>query len=312
MINLRIFLSACVAMMSLQAIGAEDVSAARTKAVKILGMNVESDDLTRKDKKDLFRVLQSTLKAYPSINLQNPPDAELTDIMMDLECIDMDVECLAKLGKKYGAQRVFYTQVDKTSAGYNLIIRVVSVSQKKALLDKTSKVKSSRALANVMQEHIVKVFGKPPSKEPKPGTIRIKSAVPGAKIFVNGLYIGIGRIKLKRPPGKYTVRVTRPGYTEVVFNVTVRSGKTVKKRVKMKYVKVAKDAKKDPKKLPVAGVPIYEKWWFWASIGGGVLLTTIIAVAASGDGDDGPVGPIVFSVDPQNAWRDVSVQGAAR
>jgi len=279
--------------------------------VKILGMNVESEDLSRKDKKDLFKVIQATLKAYPKLSLVNPPDAELTDIMMDLECIDMDTECLAKVGKKYGAKQVFYTQVDKKDAGYALVIRVVGVAKAKALHDKTTNVKRVSALSNALQANVVKVFGKPPSKEPKLGTLMVKSTVPGAKIFVNGLYVGIGKIKIRRPAGKYTVKVASSGYKDVLFNVKLKSGKTVKKRARLKYAQVVKP-KKDDKKLPVVvEAPFYEKWWFWTAVGGGVLLTTIIAVASSG-GDSEGVGPVIFSVDPQNAWRDETLRGMSR
>ena len=108
------------------------------------------------------------------------------------------------------------------------------------------------------------------------------------------------------------MKVTSAGYKDVIFNVKLRSGKTVKKRAKLKYAAALKPKKKDDKKLPVvAEAPFYEKWWFWTAVGGGVLLTTIIAVAASG-GEEKGVGPVIFSVDPQNAWRDETVRGMAR
>lgn len=287
-------------------------NAGKKKVVKVLGMNVESETLSVKDKADLFGVLQRTLRAYPAHKLQNPPDADLTDLMMDLECIDMDATCLTNVGKKYKVQRVVYTQVDKAEGGYSLVLRVVSVRSGKATHQATVAVKSAGGLANAMQEQILKAFGKPPSKEPKPGTLRVKSAVPGAKIFVNGLYIGIGRIKIKRPPGTYSIRVTSPGYNEVVFNVKLKSGKTIKKRARLVYAKAAKNPKKAVLPPKVAATPLYEKWWFWASIGGGVLLTGLVAAAASVGDEDPGRGSVTFSVDPQNAWRDASIQGAAR
>jgi hypothetical protein len=311
MVNQRNILTAFLVVVSALIFSAVPAFAAKSP-VKILGMNVESEELSAKDKRDLFKVIQATLKGYPTLSLQNPPDTELTDIMMDLECIDMDAECLAKVGKKYGAKQVFYTQVDKDDGKYSLIIRVVDVSKGKARHDKTTKVKTVGALSNALQANVVKVFGKAPSKEPKPGTLMVRSAVPGAKIFVNGLYVGIGRIKIRRPPGKYTVKVTSAGYKEVIFNVQLKSGKTVKKKARLKYAAVVKP-KKDDKKLPeVAVVPLYEKWWFWTAIGGAALLTTIVAVASSG-GDKKGVGPVIYSVDPQNAWRDGTTrQGASR
>ena len=327
MLKLRHLRKALIVAVGTLLMGTTMTAGAKTPA-KVLGLNVESEDLNKSEKAALLKSLQATLRTYPSLDLVKAPDAELTDLMMDLECIDMDADCLGKVGKKYGATTVLYSQVDKKGGGFTLTVRIVDAKKLKVLHDKAVDVKNTSALKTALKAHIVQAFGKPPEKKvevpkkpkkpkkpkgPKPGILMVKSSVPGAKIFVNGLYVGIGQIKVNRPPGKYTVKVTSAGYRDVLFNVQLKSGRKVKKRAKMKPTEVVM-AKKEDKAVPVvvvADAPFYEKWWFWTAVGGGILLTTIIAAAASGD-DDESVGSVIYSVDPQNAWRDVTVRGMAR
>ena len=78
----------------------------------------------------LFKVVQKRLKAYPSIELVRPPDAELTDLMIDLGCLDIDAECLTMVGRKQLVDRVFYAQVDAADGdAFALIVRVINVTK---------------------------------------------------------------------------------------------------------------------------------------------------------------------------------------
>ena len=73
---------------------------ARAPTYRVLGMRVEGVDLSAKDRDDLFQVVQTKLRLYPTLTLLKPPEEELTAIMLDLECFEIDVECLTKLGKE--------------------------------------------------------------------------------------------------------------------------------------------------------------------------------------------------------------------
>ena len=293
----------------------EGSTAAKTvKRIKVLGMQIEGTDLSATDKGDLFRVVQAALRSYAQVDLLKPPERELTDEMIDLECVDVDADCLSRLGKKYKAERVFYSQVDKAKAGaYTLLVRVVDVSTGKATHDSKTKVPNRMGIANQLEKQVAKVFGGGKKVAPGPkkdfGYISIKvENQPAAKIFVDKEFAGTGEVKVKRKVGEFTVKVTADGYAEQLFGVKVTPGRTTTRSVVMK---------------PVGGTPIstpddgstvepefYETWWFWTIVGvvvvGGV---TGIVVATTSDSGSQETGSVTFSVDPQQSWRDIDVQG---
>lgn len=300
-------------------LGGSAQAAAPAAKVKVLGMQVEGADLSAKDKEDLFSVVQAKLRSYPSIDLLKPPERELTDEMMDLECIDMDVECLGKLGKKYGAESVFYTQVDQKGGGYALIVRVVAVGTGKTVRDQTTDVAQRAGLANAMEKEVEAVFGKPAPDQPpvvagNVGLLTIDASVVAAKIYVDDEFVGTGSVKLKKIPGTYNVRLTADGYQEVILKVVVKPGEMIRRSVEM--VEGSGVAPPDPDlggptPAPAASTPFYETWWFWTAVGVVVVGTTVGVVAATAGSESSPTGGVTFSVDPQNAWRDVGVQGGA-
>ncbi len=282
---------------------------AEGRRYKVLGMQVEGGDLSAKDRDDLFRVVQAKLRSYPNIELLKPPAGELTDEMIDLECIDLDEECFTRLGKKYGAERVFYTQVDK-AAPYALVVRVLEVSTGKLIRDNKVPVRSLPELTTALEREVEQVFGPPPAPKPETGTVVIES--PGAKIYIGADYVGTGKVTLEKPPGPYTLRVTRDGYEEQVGAVMVEAGKTTTKKIELKPVGLAGGVVVPTEPRPDEPKAFYEQWWFWTGVGVVVLGTTVAIAAASDDASDVPRGSVVVSVDPQSAWQDAGVKGAAR
>ena len=139
---------------------------------------------------------------------------------------------------------------------------------------------------------------------------------PGAKIFIDGVFAGSGRLKLKKPPGLYVVRGEKPGYEPALFRVDLRAGKTSKKIAELKPLPVAKPEPK-PKIEPikeessdVAAAPeFYETWWFWTAVGAVVVsATTVGIVVGSGDAAGVSTGDLQISVDPASAWRDYATR----
>lgn len=307
------------AMASSIALSSSPAAAADTPMQRVLGMKVEGMDLTQKDRDDLFRVVQAKLRSYPQITLLKPPERELMDEMMDLECIDVDIDCLTKLGKKYNAEKVFYAQVDPDGAAFTLIVRVVDVGKTSALRDEKTSVAVKAGLANALESNVEAVFGQPPAPVESRGTLEVVASVAGAKIFVGGEYAGTGSVRLKKDPGSYSVRVTREGFEEQIFNLTVTAGQLTTRAVDLKEAAGGPvgvgpnggstngkggETKKDEGS-------VFEEAWFWGVIVGVVALGTTVAVVATSGGDDtGDSGRVVFSVDPQNAWQDGAVLGA--
>ncbi len=301
--------------LALVGLAAPDTSARRRKPVKVLGLKVEGYDLSQKDKDDLFQVVQQKLKRYPHITLVHPPDGELTDEMIELECIDVDTDCLVKLGRKYNATRVFYVQVDPEEGSFKLTIRVVNANRKRSLRDREATVSSLTKLAGALEREIEQVFGAEPSAEPAEGTILVAANVPGAKIYVNGEYAGTGKIKLKKPPGTYAIRINKVGYEEALFNLQVAARKLVRKMVEM--VPLPDKPPVDPDLPPDDGTdkdrPLYKSPVLWGVVGGVVVAGVVAALLLGGDEEaTGPRGSTVLSVDGNAAWRDAAIRRSVR
>ncbi len=282
---------------------------------RVLGLRVEGLKLSQKDRDDLFKVLQAKLREYPDLTLVKPPESELTDEMMDLECIDIDVDCITKLGKKYGASRVFYAEVVPDASGYSLKVRVVDVTKGVALRDREAPVAAQAELAGALEREIVAVFGVPPPPKPVVGKLVVTADV-GAKIFVAGDYAGTREVRLDKPPGTYAVRVAREGYEDQLFQLEVKAGETAERAVQLTALPavVAGELAREvpPDKPPTAKKKFYKTWWFWTVVGVVAVGATAGAVAAtSGGGQDRATGKVVLSVDRANAWRDAAIQARA-
>ncbi|MFO0746035.1 MAG: PEGA domain-containing protein [Myxococcota bacterium] len=268
---------------------------------KVLGLHVEGAKLSAKDRTDLFSVLQAKLKQYPDVDLQNPPERELTDEMIDLECVDLDGACLQRLGKKYQVDRVVYVEADPAS----LHVKVVEVSSGKMLRDKEQKVAGAAALAPAMEAEVEAVWGKPPAApEPKPAIITIEADQPQALIYLGAEIVGTGRVVLEKPPGSYTFRIVAEGYEEQIVKVEATEGEAVLKPIALAKLEPIKVPPKEKKDKGGSG------WVLWAVIGAVVVGGAVTAIAlASGGGDDTVRGPAVLSIDSANAWRDGATLG---
>jgi hypothetical protein len=279
-------------------------------AERVLGMNVEGDRLSKKDRADLLTVVQAKLGHYPSLELLQPPANELTDEMIELECVDIDLDCLARLGGKYGADTVFYTQIDADAGkGYVVAVKVVQTAKKKLLRDSSTKVAAAAGLGAALEAEIEATFGKPPTPPvaTTTGFLVIAPNVPGAAVYVGTDLAGTGNVRLEKLPGEYTIRVVQDGYVEQIVTATVVAGETTTRTVELV---MAGDGKKPGDDKKIDDDDGGGDWILWAVIGAVVVGGTIAIIAATSSGGDDTVrAPVVFSIDGNNAWRDASVSG---
>jgi hypothetical protein len=283
---------------------------------KVLGLRIEGLELAAKDREDLFQVVKQRLKAYPSIELLRPPDAELTDLMIDLDCLDIDIDCLTKVGRKRMSDRVFYAQVDVIDAGFRLTVRLIDVTKGNAERDQQAVVKNQAELTTALEREIVAAFGEPPPPPPKEGRLVVESDA-GAKIYIDGAFAGAGRVRLMKPAGLYVVRIEKPGYEDVLFRVDLKAGGTEEKVAVLKPVAPVKAAPKPVVADPstevaqgdaVAAPEFYETWWFWTVVGTVVVSATSVGIALGIETDTVPTGDLKISVDPAAAWRDFATR----
>jgi hypothetical protein len=116
------------------------------------------------------------------------------------------------------------------------------------------------------------------------GSLEIKPSVSDAKVSVNGVMVGTGKVLLENiKPGSYSVRVTAPDHTDFFQSVLVEQDKKASLVAKLESFEFGGGRNRrlagGPPKT-ANGDPITKKPAFWAAVGGGVGAAVAIGVIA--------------------------------
>jgi hypothetical protein len=287
-----------LAMLAPLALFATAARAAEPPKLRVLALHVDGVKLALLDREALSDAIRAKLELYPTIALVEAPSSEITDEMIELECIDLDAECLTKLGEKYGADRVIHTEVNHKVKVAELKLRVVDVTKGAIAHEKILEAKTAPGLAPLLDAELEVPFG-PPPKIVKKGTLVVETS-PKASIFLGADLVGTGRAQLELEPGVYTVRVSEAGYNDAIKEFTVASEQTTTEKVTLVAIP------KPPVTAPPKTVAKSDSTWvLWAVVGAVVLGGTVAAIAIGADSGDSVVrGPALLGVDASSAWRD--------
>lgn len=310
--TLLLVLLASVASLGL-GLGSTAGTAHAAPATRVLGLHVDGDKLSPKDRSDLFAVLQAKLRLYPDIELKNPPAGELTEEMMDLECVDLDAGCLARLGKKYDSDKVVHVEVTSPNGKQLMHVRFVDVAAAKIARDKEVKADKVIELASALELEVEAVFGKPPAPvvAQAPGTLIIDVDSPDAVIQLGTEYLGTGTATTELAPGEYTVRITQKGFQDIIKKLSVKSGQTTSESFRL--VAIVGDIGPSKPKKPKTEDDDEMDWVIWAIVGAVVVGGAVAVVALTTGGDDDIArGPAVLGIDGSSAWRDPATIGGRR
>ncbi len=293
---------------------------------KVLVLKPQSDSLGEPEKAAALTHLRGTLAKYPGTTLVDTPKTDLLDDMMELECTDVDEDCFVRIGKKYGADQVVYTELASAGDGVAVKLRLVDVVAKTTLKshDGTAKVKSD--ISPALADALAAAFGalpvdKPPKKPPeKPKDdkfpVDFSSSPAGASVLLNGVKIGVVPLSVRLKPGKYKATVSLEGHEtitdrEVVVTAAGPNMASFDLAPIAKVPELPKEQPGDPDELAASGSPFYKTWWFWTAIGVAVVGTTVgLAVGLSGD-DEAPASG-VFQFGFGNPDIDPAVRGVQR
>jgi hypothetical protein len=279
---------------------------AKQAKIKVLMFQVQSDSLSDSDRAAATKTLNATLAKYPSLDLLPTPGGDFFEMMMEMDCTDIDVTCLSNLGKKDGAQRVVYVQAEKSAAGIKLTMKWVHVAKKKMLHESVQDISGNAHFAGGFGKLAIAAIGPVPAKEvvkPKRALVKFTSNVKGATVYVNNKRLGRTPFTRKLKPGKYLVRTVKKGYVETESQILVK-GKILVVNAELKKTPKAL-AKKSTKKVavippPPAGVgqdkAFYTQWWFWTAVGVGVAGIVTTAVVLSIDRDPAATGVVNFGI----------------
>jgi len=306
-------LALALVWVSLGAAGFAQPSAAHAVPMRVLGLHVDGEKLSAKDRTDLFAVMQAKLRLYPDVELKNPPAGELTDEMIDLECVDLDATCLARLGKKYEADKVVHVEVSTTAGRQVMRVRFIDVALVTITRDREVKADKVIELASVLELEVETVFGKPPAPviAEKPGLLVIDVDSPDAIIQLGAEYIGTGTATSELAPGEYTVRITQKGFQDIIKKLVVKGGQTTQESFRL--VAIVGDLGPGTPKKPKGKDDDELDWVIWAIVGAVVVGGAVAVVAlTTGGSDDVARGPAVLGIDGTSAWRDPATIGGRR
>lgn len=116
----------------------------------------------------------------------------------------------------------------------------------------------------------------------KSGVLAIDSPVKGATIFVDEMPPRQVPTEVRVAAGRHTIKLTAAGYRDNVIDVEVVAGE------------------RRPIIIEPGEPPVYERWWFWTTIGvlvaGGVAGGVAAAFLIEGPADEGTINPCQVKV----------------
>lgn len=280
-------------------------SAHAADASRVLLLHVDGKN-PQAERDGLFEAMRTKLASYSNLEIVKAPEGDITDQMIELECIDLDDECLGKLATQAKAQRVIHAEAGKRGRLTTLKLRIVD-SAGKSEAEQTLEGRDATALAPLAAAALEAALGPPPPAVVK-GRLMVEVSSPTASIYLGAELIGTGTATVTVNAGEYTIRVTHAGSEEVIRKVKVLPDDTTVERITLVPLPIAKvpDPKKDDDEASAAWVP-------WVIAGAAVLGGTVAAILLlSGDDDSTVRGPAVLGIDPNSAWRDPLTNGGRR
>ncbi len=292
----------------------------------VMVLPVDGDDLPAAERASIVTELRGALAKYKKFKVMETPKIDLLDEMVEFECLDMDAECVAKIGAKQKAELCVYVKVEK---GKVLMLTVESATAK-TIQKYESTAGKAEAKADVTGKGLIALFGEVPVEKPKVAKVTITANTDKAEVLVNGTKAGETPLTLELKPGEYTVTIKKETFMiwedkiKVVADDKPVAVSAVLKPVPKKVVVVPVDKpvdkpvtdgkdpeKKDPE-VPTEEpkgddevTPFYATWWFWTAVGAATV--TIIGVTAAAVGGSDPaydVGPLRLSISPSAAEND--------
>jgi len=287
--RLPALLALLVPALALAQAPAPTAAKAAPKKLLILPVDAPTDDA---DKAALEAGLRRELAAYAdTLEVLPAPKEDPAEVMMEIECLEMDSACVAGFALKYGADLVL-RPVQGQDGALKATLFQDDGSEAKALAVGAAPDKKVGGLAGKV---VAGVFGPPP--KPREATLAVAVEPAGANVFVNARLIGQAPVETKLPPGTYTVVARKEGHKETLREVKLTAGAT--ERLALKVEPVAAAIPVTPPPAAVSGVPLYEEWWFWTAIGVGtaaIVIPTVYYLTRPGSSPTGSMDLVIHPV----------------
>lgn len=232
-----------------------------------------------------------------------PSNADLVEEMFEFECTEAGVDCLARIGAKYGAQLVVYSEVAKAGAGWQLNMRVIDVTAARVAQSTAQPLELDKAQNAIARALVVLLGPVDLAAAEAPGTLKISLFGGGvALVYVDDQLVGntADAQGVSVPAGTHTVRVVRAGFREWTARIAVPAGGRAERTVQLEQLATVPPGGNGA----VKETPLTHKWWFWTAIGVAVVGGTAIALAATSSTAKVSTGAASFTLDSSSAHLD--------
>ena len=240
-------------------------------------------------------------------------NADLVEEMFEFECTEAGVECLGRIGHKYGAGLVVFSELTRTPDGQNaLTLRLIDSSTARVAQISQQTLEAPDKYQTAVTKGLVVLFGPADlayGDVEVPGTLLVRLFAGGvALVYVDDKLAGrtstgrppAGSLRATVPAGTHTVRVVKAGFRDWTGRVTVPPNGTIEQTVALEQV--ADVTPGDGKNRDE--VPITKKWWFWTGIGAVVLTGVGIGIYYGTRSTPASTGAITLSLDHIDAAQD--------
>lgn len=180
-----------------------------------------------------------------------------------------DPACIARIGTKLGCDEVLLIGISQLG-DVILAMQRIEVSSGRVLTRLADSLSSRRRVSRrVVNRYLRRLL--PPDEFKRYGRITIRTEMVGDKIFVDQQLRGRTPLEplVVPAPGRYTVRVRRPGHVDFVARLDVLPEATVEVKPTLSPVGIVREPK------------WYQKWWVWALVGGVVAGGATAAVLSA-------------------------------
>jgi hypothetical protein len=296
---------------------------------KILILKLEGNKLTDADKKKFLAVLVEKIKKYTYAEILPTPETETVDLMVEMECLDIDADCMKKIGKSKNTDKIIYAEANLKGNVYSIKVLFTDVA-KGTVTPVDGQSPSKEKVEEFLAASVEKFLGPEPKKEPVISVVTIRTKPDGAEVYIDKNFAGLTPYETKLAPGTYNMRLSKVGFKEVIETIKVEEGIPLTKELALAPIVEPKPVVAEPKpavappglpkkppepeKKPVekpeevvsGEMKFYETWWFWTAVGAVVVGAGTSILLLANTGTSSPPGNVILTIDSKNADWDPS------
>ncbi len=222
--------------------------AAQEPPARLLIVGPESRFLEPAQLARMAEDLRALVQRYPGLRRIEPPQP-IAELRKKARCLGSQPECLARLGKLAGAERVLHCEVQKLPGKYLVDVSLIETVSGNTLSQ--SRGRSEPSL-EALQAALLKGWGETLGPLPV-RQIKVYANVTGADVFLDGQKIGQTPLILTRDPGPgaHRLEIAAEGYQPFSREIRAEEGDDI--RVEAVLQSRAPEANAALAAAPVAG-----------------------------------------------------------